>query len=146
MTAFTSEDFSFTSRWYWLTRTKAGLALGYAALLGLLVGALITAQTLYAATMASAKEFATLLALGIPRRKIYGMVMAQSVWVGLLGVALSLPVVYGLARVAEAAGARVVFRWDVMACASAVTLMTAILSGAFALRSVRRIEPLSLLR
>src|SRR5207302_6829258 len=65
MCAYTAEEFSFGSRKYWLFRTKAGIAIGYAALLGLLVGMVITAQTLYSATAASAKEFAILLALGI---------------------------------------------------------------------------------
>lgn len=146
MTVYTADEFSRASRWYWLTRTKAGVAIGYAALLGLLVGAVITAQTLYSATMASAKEFATLLALGIPRRKIYGMVLAQAFWVGVLGVLLAYPVVQVLAYGAGSAGARVVLRWEVLAGAASVTLLTSIFAGLFALRSVRRIEPMSLLR
>ncbi|HET6576594.1 MAG TPA: FtsX-like permease family protein [Fimbriiglobus sp.] len=146
MSAYTADEFSFNSRWYWLTRTKAGIAIGYAALLGLLVGALITAQTLFSATMASAKEFATLLALGIPRRKIGWMVLAQSFWVGVLGVAIALPVVWGLAKVAEAGGVKVDLRWQVLAGAAVLTQLTALAAGLFALRSVRQIEPMSLLR
>ena len=65
--AFTSDDFSFRSRMHWLTKTKAGIALGYAAALGLLVGAVVTYQTLSAATKASLREYAVLRALGIPR-------------------------------------------------------------------------------
>lgn len=146
MSVHTTAEFSLSCRWYWLTRTKAGIAIGYAALLGLMVGAVITAQTLYSATMASAKEFATLLALGIPRRKIYGLVMAQSWWVGVFGVAASFPVVWLLAQAAAAGGAKVVLRWEVLTGAALVTVGTALFSGLFALRSVRRIEPMSLLR
>lgn len=146
MMVSTADDFSTQSRLYWLYRTKAGIAIGYAALLGLLVGTLITAQTLYSATMASAKEFATLLALGIPRARIYGLVLAQSFWVGVVGVLLAYPVVYGLAYGAERAGSKVTLRWELLAGASAITLVTALLAGLFALRSVRTIEPMSLLR
>jgi putative ABC transport system permease protein len=146
MAAFTAEEFSFSCRWYWLTRTKAGIAIGYAALLGLLVGAVITAQTLYSATMASAKEFATLLALGIPRRKIYGMVMQQSFWVGIFGILVAYPVVRLLAYGASLGGAKVVLRWEILSGAAVVTLGTALFSGLIALRSVRKIEPMSLLR
>lgn len=146
MAAYTAEEFSFSCRWYWLTRTKAGIAIGYAALLGLLVGAVITAQTLYSATMASAKEFATLLALGIPRRKIYGLVLQQSFWVGIIGVAFAYPVVRLLAYAASFGGAKVVLRWEVLSGAAVVTLGTALLAGLVALRSVRKIEPMSLLR
>ena len=146
MSVYTADEFSTKSRLFWLLRTKAGVALGYAALLGLMVGAVITAQTLYAATMASAKEFATLLALGIPRRKIYGLVMAQSFWVGLLGVILAYPLVLALGYVAEQAGGRVVIRWEVLLGAAALTMLTSLLAGLVALRSVKTIEPMSLLR
>lgn len=146
MASYTAEDFSFSCRYYWLTRTKAGVAIGYAALLGLLVGAVITAQTLYSATMASAREFATLLALGIPRKKIYGLVMAQSFWVGIIGVILAYPAVRVLGFAAESAGTKVQLRWEVLGGAALITIATALLAGLFALRSVRRIEPLSLLR
>ncbi len=146
MQAHTADEFSFSCRWYWLTRTKAGIAIGYAALLGLLVGAVITAQTLYSATMASAREFATLLALGIPRRKIYGLVMEQSFWVGVAGMIVALPVVYLLALGAAAGGAKVVLRPELLAGAAAITVVTALGSGLFALKSVRNIEPMSLLR
>jgi putative ABC transport system permease protein len=146
MSVYTTSDFSFSCRWYWLTRTKAGIAIGYAALLGLLVGAVITAQTLYSATMASAKEFATLLALGIPRTRMYALVMAQSFWVGVFGVLAAIPAVWVLREAAAAGGARVVLHWMILTGATVVTISTALLAGLFALRSVRRIEPMSLLR
>ena len=65
--------------------------MGFTALLSLLVGLAITSQTLYAATVASLREYAVLRALGIPRRRMAGLVMAQSLWVGLAGIALALP-------------------------------------------------------
>lgn len=146
MGAFTSADFSYKSREYWLFKTKAGVAIGYAALLGLLVGAVITYQTLYSATAASAKEFAILLALGIPRARISGMVLAQSFWVGILGVVLSYPVCLLLRLGASQVGADVDLRWEVMGGAAVVTLIMAVLAGTLALRSVRQIEPMTLLR
>ena len=129
-----------------MTKTKAGVAIGYAALLGLLVGAVVTMQTLYAATMASAREYATLLALGIPRWRIGVTVIQQSFWIGLFGVLLAYPVVQGLAAIAELSGTRVVLRWEVLTGAAIITLTTSVLAGLFALRGVRQIEPMSLLR
>src|SRR5207244_3345061 len=93
MTVMTSDKFSTKSRLHWLTKTKAGIALGYTALLGLLVGAVVTSQTLYAATAASAKEYAILLAMGIPRRKVTLTVLVQSFWVGLFGILVAYPTV-----------------------------------------------------
>jgi putative ABC transport system permease protein len=146
MSVYTAEEFSTGSRWYWLLRTKAGIAIGYAALLGLLVGAVITYQTLYAATTASAKEFAILLALGIPRWRISLMVLAQSFWVGVIGIALAYPVCLLLRYGALQVNTDVDLRWEVLAGTALVTTVMALLAGSFALRSVRQIEPMSLLR
>src|SRR5438132_972051 len=67
MATYTRDEFVSRTGWHWLTTTKAGIALGAAALLGFVVGAVITSQTLYAAVAAAIKEYAVLRALGIPR-------------------------------------------------------------------------------
>lgn len=146
MTAYVAEDFSYRSREYWLTRTKAGVAIGYAALLGLMVGAVITYQTLRSATAASAKEFAILLALGIPRWRISVMVLQQSFWVAVIGMGLAYPICLALRELARMAGADVDLRWEVLAGTAAVTTFMCATAGIVALRGVRQIEPMSLLR
>jgi putative ABC transport system permease protein len=146
VSTFTSSEFSFRSRWHWLTKTKAGIALGYAALLGLLVGAVVTSQTLYAATAASMREFAVLRALGIPRWRIAGLVLAQSFWVGILGVALGWVAAYAAREVATTLGASVDLHPLIQVGAAGVTLFMALLSGLLALRSLRLVEPAALLR
>jgi putative ABC transport system permease protein len=144
--AFTSEAFSIRSRLYWLTKTKAGIALGLAAGLGLLVGAVVTYQTLYAATAASLKEYAVLRALGIPRWRMALTVLAQSFWVGLFGVVLALPLIFGLAHLGNEVGAKVMLPWWLLSSAVGITMATALISGLLALRSLRLVEPANLLR
>jgi putative ABC transport system permease protein len=146
LSAFTKAEFSLRSRLHWLTKTKAGIALGYAAALGLLVGAVVTSQTLYAATAASMREYAVLRALGIPRWRMAGLVISQAFWVGLFGVALALPAVFGLAAVADKLGVRVELPFWLLGSATAVTMAMALLSGLLALRSLRQVEPAVLLR
>jgi putative ABC transport system permease protein len=146
VSAFTAEDFSYRSRMHWLTKTKAGAALGYAAVLGLLVGAVVTSQTLYAATAASLREYAVLRALGIPRWRMALTVMAQSFWVGIIGIGLSVPAFYGLARLAEHFNVPVARPWWLVPSAAGVTLAMALISGRWALRSLRHVEPAMLLR
>jgi putative ABC transport system permease protein len=146
MSAFTSTDFSLRSRLHWLTKTKAGIALGYAALLGLLVGGVVTSQTLYAATAASLREYAVLRALGIPRWRMACMVLAQSWWVGIAGVLFGIPAAFFMGRVADAAGAKVLLPVWLLAMAATVTLTMAMASGLAALRSLRLVEPAVLLR
>jgi putative ABC transport system permease protein len=146
VSAFTSEDFSIRSRLHWLLKTKAGIALGYAAALGLLVGAVVTSQTLYAATVASLREFAVLRALGIPRWRMGLLVVSQAFWVGIIGIGLALPATFGLAELADRLGVHVDLPWWLLTGAAAVTLVMALLSGLTALRSLRLVEPAMLLR
>ncbi|HXD84929.1 MAG TPA: ABC transporter permease [Urbifossiella sp.] len=146
MSAYSTLEFSTESRIYWLLRTRAGIAIGYAALLGLLVGMVITAQTLYSATAASAKEFAILLALGIPRWRIMLMVLNQSFWIGIIGIGLAYPVCLGLRELARMGNVDVDLRIEIVGGTAIVTMVMALISGLFALRSVRKIEPMDLLR
>jgi putative ABC transport system permease protein len=146
LAAFTQEGFSIQSRVHWLTKTKAGIALGFAALLGLLVGAVVTSQTLYAATAASLREYAVLRALGIPRWRMGLTVLAQSFWVGVAGIALAIPTVFVLAHFGSEVGAPVLLPLQLVAGTVGVTMMMALGSGLMALRSLRLIEPIALLR
>jgi putative ABC transport system permease protein len=143
---YTSEGFSFDSRWHWLTKTKAGIALGFAALLGLLVGAVVTSQTLYAATAASLKEFAVLRALGIPRWRMAMSVLMQSFWIGAAGIAIAVPAILLVARLGTDVGAKVLLPSWLWIGAISITMTMALLSGLLALRSLRMVEPVSLLR
>jgi putative ABC transport system permease protein len=120
--------------------------MGFTALLSLLVGMAITSQTLYAATAASLREYAVLRALGIPRRRMAGLVMAQSLWVGLGGIGLAIPLILALAAGGDVAGARVLLPAWLFALGSGLTLGMALSSGLAALRSLRLVEPITLLR
>jgi putative ABC transport system permease protein len=146
LSAFTSEEFSLRSRLHWLTKTKAGIALGFAAVLGLLVGAVVTSQTLYAATIASLREFAVLRALGIPRWRLASLVLAQSFWVGVIGLGFAFPAIFGIAYGASLLRVPVLLPPWLLILTPAVTLFMALLSGLTALRSLRRLEPAALLR
>lgn len=146
MSAMTSEEFSWRSQMHWLKTTMAGVAIGYTAMLGLLVGAVVTSQTLYAATVASIRELAILRALGIPRWRMMSAVVSQSFWVGIIGVIVAVPTIMGMSQLAEFAGARVLLPHWLLGTVLAVTLATALLAGLFALRSLRHVEPANLLR
>ena len=146
LTAFTRDEFSLRSRLHWLTMTNAGIAMGSAALLGLIVGAAVTSQTLYAATTAALRQYAALEALGIPTWRMVAMVLSQSFWVGLAGITLALPTVLGLAQLADLLGARVLLSGWLLATTAAVTMTMALVSGLIAMRSLRLVEPANLLR
>jgi putative ABC transport system permease protein len=146
LTALTADEFSVRSRLHWLTTTKAGIAIGFTALLGLLVGAVVTGQTLYAATAASQREYATLRAMGIPKWRLKLSVLAQSFWVGLFGIALAAPIAFALAEVAHAMGTNVRLHPIILGSAALVTMSMALGSGLAALRSFQQVDPAHNLR
>jgi putative ABC transport system permease protein len=147
MSAYTSGEFSSRSEMHWLTKTKAGVAMGALSVLGLFVGAVVTGFTLYAATASSIREYAVLRALGIPRWRMGMSVIAHSFWVGIFGVLLGVAATYGVARLFQWAGNLKVFLapW-LLASVAVITLAMAVLSGLAALRILRKVEPANLLR
>lgn len=146
MITLTKHEFSNRTRWHWLVTTRTGVAVGGGALLALIVGAVVTSQTLYAATAASLKEYATLRALGIPRWRIGAAVLTQSAWIGGLGAAIALPLAYVVAGLVDAVGAKAILPLPLVVASALVTIAMALLSGLAALRSLRLIEPAQLLR
>jgi putative ABC transport system permease protein len=146
MSVFTRTEFSNRSRLHWLFNTGGGLALLAAAVLGLLVGALITTQTLYAAAAASMKEYAVLRAMGISRQRIASTVITQAIVVGLLGIILAGSLVGPLAALIQYQGANVQLPSWMLLSSGVLTFAMAMLSGVLALRSIRLSDPVALLR
>ena len=146
MAVITRDEFSASTQRYWLTRSKAGIAMGFTAFLALLVSLVITSQTLYSATMASIKQFATLAALGFSRWKLGQLVLYQAFLVGLFGLMLALPLDFGAARLVGLIGGKVLLPGWLIVGTIIMTMVTAIQAGLWALKSLRHIEPISLLR
>lgn len=143
---YTRDQFSFKSRLFWIRTTKSGLSVAFVALLGLVVGAVITTQTLHAAILAHVRELATLVAMGVPRPRIRGFVVQLALVVGSLGVLIALPTTKAAQGIGAVLGAPIALPGWLLAAASIVTLIVSALSGLMALRSLRQVDPAVLLR
>jgi putative ABC transport system permease protein len=146
LSAFTSEEFSTNTQWHWMMATKAGVTAVWSAILGLVIGVVITCQTLYSATAASWREYAALEALGIPSWRIAHTVLSQSFWVGAAGLTIAAPVTLTLSDLLGLVGVRLVFPGWLVGPTALVTMTTVLLSGMVALRSLRLAQPAELLR
>ena len=146
MGVYSREELSHKARVYWLFRSTGGTVLVCTIVLALLVGLVVTSQTLYAAGLAALREYAVLDALGIPRSRMVKLVLAKSFWVGMGGILLALPVIILLSWAALLIPARIILPFNVLAITSALTLGNALLSGVSALRPLRKVEPAVLLR
>lgn len=87
MEVLTTAEFAKRTALYWMLETGVGITVVVTACLGLAVSIGITSQTLYAITQEHLSNYATLLALGFRRGRLVRMVLAQSLLLGLAGVA-----------------------------------------------------------
>lgn len=146
MEVFSSRELSFNVRQYWLLRSRGGIVMICTIVLAVLVGLVITSQTLYAAVVAQLREFAVLEALGIPQRRVIALVLAQSLWLGLGGIAIALPITCVLGWAALWLRTNVILSWEILWLTCGLTLGMAMIAGLSALRPLRNIEPANLLR
>jgi len=146
MGVYAAAEFSRRVQVYWLLRSKGGTVMVCTVVLALLVGLVITSQTLYGAVLASLREYAVLDSLGIPRWRLVGLVLATSLWIGLAGVILALPVIYALSWAALLIRTWVLLWGWLLIGTAGLTVIMALASGLLALRSLRHLEPATLLR
>jgi putative ABC transport system permease protein len=85
----TSDEFGARSRSFWLFGTGAGAALFAGALLGMIVGTVIVAQTLYSSTKDHLYEFATLRAIGSSGLYIYTVIIIQALVSAVIGFSIA---------------------------------------------------------
>ena len=76
---------------YWTVQTGMGAAFCLTALLGLVVGAGIIGQTVFANTMEHLGEFATLKAMGATRRDLNTVILVQAALDAAMGFGVAVP-------------------------------------------------------
>ena len=139
-------DFEWQTVKYWLVTTGAGSALLMAAVLGLVVGVVIVGQTLYASTVDRIDEYATLRAMGAPRRYLYAIIMKQatiSAFLGYItGMATTTLLVIGSRHSPIAISLP---PWTLLLLAG-LTLGMCLLGAVISIRRVMHIDPTSVFR
>jgi putative ABC transport system permease protein len=143
---WTAEDFSTRSQLYWLLESGVGIGTGFASLLALLVGMVITSQTLSGAILASLKEFAALRALGVSNASLRNVVLEQSFWLGVIGLTLTGVLTALAAWLGSLFHVAMSFPWWLVAGTITLILLIALGSGLIALRPLYQADPANLLR
>jgi putative ABC transport system permease protein len=85
----TPAEFSSRSRSFWLFGTGAGAALFAGALLAMVVGSVVVAQTLYSSTKEHLYEFATLRAIGSSGGYLHTVIITQALLSAVAGFAIA---------------------------------------------------------
>jgi putative ABC transport system permease protein len=81
----TKEEWARRSRAYWAVSTGLGMNMGITVFLGVLVGIVVVAQTLYTSAVEHVKEFGTVKAIGGSNWDIYRILGEQALIAALVG-------------------------------------------------------------
>jgi putative ABC transport system permease protein len=137
----TPAQFRDRSRSFWLFGTGAGAALFAGALLGVIVGTVIVAQTLYSSTKDHLEEFATLRAIGSSNRYLYSVIIYQALLNAVLGFCLASLVGFAVVWVTASGALPVVITPWLMGAVFVLTVVMCVASGLIAILRVVRIDP-----
>jgi putative ABC transport system permease protein len=137
----TKAEFRDRSLNHWLFATGAGVALIGGAVLGLVVGTVIVAQTLYSSTKDHINEFATLRALGSSSGYIHGVILAQAALSAVLGYALGMVIALTVVYLSEATPLPIVMTPGLATLLLGLTVAMCAISALSAIGKVMRIDP-----
>jgi putative ABC transport system permease protein len=138
---FTSAEFSRMTRYYWMFTTGAGIAVLLAAILGLIVGFVVVAQTIYATTIDHLREYGTLKAMGAPNSYVYRVIMEQASISAVIGYALGMFVSFFVVRASQHGGAAILLPWPLAVGVFFLTLVMCIGAAFVSINKVTRLDP-----
>jgi putative ABC transport system permease protein len=144
--AFSQATYARISVQYWMTRTGLGISFGAATMLGLLVGLVIVAQTLYAMVLDRIAEFGALKAIGADERQIYVMLLGQSWTLALMGSMVGLTLTFIIQQSFDSPRAPILIPWWLALGSCLLVISICMLSSLLPYLRVRKVDPLLVLQ
>lgn len=143
---YTAAQFSHMTRFYWMFTTGAGVAVLIAAVLGLVVGFVVVAQTIYATTMDHVREFGTLKAMGAPNSYVYKVIMKQAAISAVIGYVLGMIVSGFVVHASQSGGAAIVMPAPMVVGMFFLTLAMCLGAALVSINKVTNIDPAMVFR
>jgi putative ABC transport system permease protein len=142
----TTTKFSRMTRIYWMFTTGAGVAVLIAALLGLVVGVVVVAQTIYATTMDHIREYGTLKAMGAPNSYIYRVIVTQAGMSAVAGYVLAMFVSVFIVHASRSGGAAILLPWQMAVGIFFLTLLMCVSAAMVSINKVTSLDPAMVFR
>ncbi|NES68677.1 MAG: FtsX-like permease family protein, partial [Okeania sp. SIO2D1] len=139
--AYTKNELSEKTRFFWLARTNIGLVLGMGAVVGVIVGIVVVAQILYSSVSDHLKEFGTLKAMGASDKELYAVIVEQAIWMAVLGYLPGMLVCLGLSSWVAGKGIIILITPLSALGVLGITVFMCVGSAFFAIQKVTRIDP-----
>jgi putative ABC transport system permease protein len=144
--AYVASEFSKASQAYWLLETGLGVGAAFGVILALVVGVVITSQTLSAAIQASIKEFAAMRAIGVSTAALSMTVLELSLWIGGLGIVLTALATGGVLALARSLDVAMLLSPVALMGTAVLILVITVVSGLAAIKPLFKADPAGLLR
>jgi putative ABC transport system permease protein len=137
----TNHEFSRMTQFYWMFTTGAGVAVLLAAMLGLVVGFVVVAQTIYATTMDHLREFGTLKAMGAPNSYVYKVIIKQAAISAVIGYFLGMIVSVFVVHASQKGGAAILMPTPMAIGMFFLTLTMCVGAALVSINKVTRLDP-----
>ena len=131
---------------YWITRTGLGISFGAATLLGLFVGLIMVAQTLYALVLDRLAEFGTLKAIGATERQAFSILFIQALSMALAGSLIGLAIVACVQRGFHSSKAPIIIPWWLSLGSCLLVVAICLVAAVLPYARIRRLDPLMVLQ
>jgi putative ABC transport system permease protein len=138
---FTTAEWADRSRRYWVESTGLGLNLAVTIFLGVLVGIVVVAQTLYSSTMDHIKEFGTVKAIGGSNRDIYVILAKQATISAIAGFLLGGAMAWALRPVMASIDLKLIISNQFAATVGVGTVVMCLAAALVSFRKVAKIDP-----
>lgn len=131
---------------FWLTRTGLGISFGAATFLGLIVGLVVVAQTLYASVLDRLTEYAALKALGADEMQIHRILFIQASIMAIAGSLLGLVLVVAIQAGFASPRVPILIPWWLSLGSCALVLTICLVSSLLPYARIRKVDPLIVLQ
>lgn len=138
---YTNEEFLDRTRTYWVLKTGAGVTTLLGAFLGVVVGVVVVAQTIYAATVDHLKEFGTLKAMGATNGYIYNVIIQQALMSAVLGYSIAIAISWFVTYSARNGSAAILLPWEVALGMFGLAILMCSLAAVLSIRKATSIDP-----
>jgi putative ABC transport system permease protein len=143
---YTTAEFSRKTRYYWMFTTGAGIALLVAALMGFVVGIVVVAQTIYAATLDHLREFGTLKAMGASNTYVCLVIVKQACLSAALGYVPGIAIGFAAVRLGQWSGAPILLPWELAAGLFVLAFVMCIGASLISINKAMHIDPALVLK
>jgi putative ABC transport system permease protein len=138
---YTRMEWTEKQRNYWMFGTGAGITVLIAAFLGLLVGVVVVAQTIYSATVDHIREYGTLKAMGASNFYLYRVIITQAFLSGLIGYAVGMSIALFVSYISLKGTTAIILPTELIGGLFVLTILMCVGASVVSINKVTRIDP-----